>query len=74
MDAGISKGKIITFIKTFPLQRGFMDPLDKILSVIVANAIVIVSEDTEAEDLKRSVQNICCQVGRNAKSRILWSL
>ena len=32
-----------------------MDPLDKILSVIVMNAIVIVSEDTEAEDLKRFV-------------------
>jgi len=35
------------------MQRGFMDPLDKILSVIVMNAVVIVSEDTEAEDLKR---------------------
>jgi hypothetical protein len=43
--------------------------------VIVANAIVIVSEDTDAEDLKRLVQNICCQVvGRKAKSVILWSL
>jgi len=41
------------------MQRGFMDPLDKILSVIVMNAIVIVSEDTEAEDLKRrKVSNI----------------
>lgn len=30
-----------------------MDPLDKILSVIVMNAIVIVSEDTEAEDMRR---------------------
>ena len=30
-----------------------MDPLDKILSVIVMNAILVVSEDTEAEDLKR---------------------
>merc|ERR1719300_2082060 len=29
------------------MQRGFMDPLDKILSVIVMNAIVIVSQDTE---------------------------
>merc|ERR1711874_74333 len=34
------------------MQRGFMDPLDKILSVIVLNAIVIVSEDTE-EDMRR---------------------
>ena len=29
-----------------------MDPLDKILSVIVFNAIVIVSEETE-EDIRR---------------------
>ena len=29
-----------------------MDPLDKILSVIVLNAIVIVSEETE-EDMRR---------------------
>jgi hypothetical protein len=35
------------------MQRGFMDPLDKILSVIVMNAIVVVAEDTEAADLKR---------------------
>ena len=34
-----------------------MDPLDKILSVIVMNAVVIVSEDTEAEDLKRFVDS-----------------
>jgi len=41
------------------MQRGFMDPLDKILSVIVMNAIVIVSEDTEAEDMRRrKVSNI----------------
>lgn len=30
-----------------------MDPLDKILSVIVMNAVVIVSEDTEEEDMRR---------------------
>ena len=30
-----------------------MDPLDKILSVIVMNAILVVSEDVESEDLKR---------------------
>ena len=36
------------------MQRGFMDPLDKILSVIVLNAIVVVAEDKEAAaDLKR---------------------
>ena len=35
------------------MQRGFMDPLDKILSVIVLNAIVVVAEDTEAADMKR---------------------
>ena len=32
-----------------------MDPLDKILSVIVMNAILVVSEDVESEDLKRLV-------------------
>ena len=37
-----------------------MDPLDKILSVIVLNAIVIVSEDTDAEDLKRYCLNHLC--------------
>ena len=35
------------------MQRGFMDPLDKILSVIVFNAIAVVAEDTEAADMKR---------------------
>jgi len=35
------------------IQRGFMDPLDKILSVIVFNAIAAVAEDTEAADMKR---------------------
>ena len=47
---GFSHAKI-----TIPkwMQRGFMDPLDKILSVIVLNAIAVVAEDTEAADLKR---------------------
>ena len=35
------------------MQRGFMDPLDKILSVIVLNAIAVVAEDTEAADMRR---------------------
>ena len=39
----------MTFIKAY-FQRGFMDPLDKILSVIVMNAVVIVSQDTEIQD------------------------
>ena len=34
-------------------QRGFMDPLDKILSVIVMNAIVIVSQDSEVPEETR---------------------
>ena len=34
-------------------QRGFMDPLDKILSVIVMNAIVIVSQDSEVPEEAR---------------------
>jgi len=32
------------------LQRGFMDPLDKILSVIVLRAITMVSEDNDQEN------------------------
>ena len=39
----------MTIIKAY-FQRGFMDPLDKILSVIVMNAVVIVSQDTEIQD------------------------
>jgi hypothetical protein len=40
------------------MQRGFMDPLDKILSVIVFNAIHVVAEETEEEDvIKRFVRS-----------------
>jgi len=35
------------------MQRGFMDPLDKLLSIILLNAIAVVTEDTEVADLKR---------------------
>ena len=35
------------------MQRGFLDPLDKILSVIVHQAVVIVSEESDTEDNKR---------------------
>ena len=33
-----------------------MDPLDKILSVVVDNAILVVAEDTEDEHNRRSVR------------------
>ena len=38
----------LNYIKLF--QRGFMDPLDKILSMIVFNAILVVSEEEQEEE------------------------
>ena len=53
MDAGKGSLYIGNIDLTFQFQRGFMDPLDKILSVIVMNAIVIVSQDQDQSNEDR---------------------
>jgi len=35
------------------MQRGFLDPLDKILSVIVHQAVLIVSDESDSDDVRR---------------------
>jgi hypothetical protein len=40
------------------LQRGCMDPLDKILSLILLRAVNIVMDETDSEDLRKKKSSI----------------